>query len=392
MSELREETVRSLLAQLRRYSSAAFDLAVYSLAFNDSVAALEVLLIEDVVDSLTKRLAEKTFQAFRLGGSARMSHGIAGVASALDSISDASGDLATAVLRGYPPHPYITATTCMGEAVFPLRSRREVSWPFSAVVDVLLIKRGEKYLLAPEVSRVMEGDLLVVRGPIDEIEQLSKELGEPINVEKCSQEVALLSRAGDRLAESVRSLKLSLDAMLDMAFYALIDDDMEIASSVVELEDHVDKLYYEALEGIAEHSYSSPSREVISLIVFIKSLEEIGDAAHRLAQVVLKREVSEVLGEAVEMGEEVYLKVAYPKRDPIELGRLDLEDLGFVVVAVYKRSEDDWIVPPRSSMKLEEGDLLLLKYYKTEASAERHLLKRLEAMGLRPLTKTPSRS
>ncbi|MEM1873816.1 MAG: PhoU domain-containing protein [Acidilobaceae archaeon] len=382
MSELHEETVRGLLAQLRRYSSTAFDLAVYSLAFNDSVAALEVLMIEDVVDSLSRRLIERTFQALRVGGSPRMIHGIVGVASALDSISNASGDLATAVLRGYPPHPYITAASCMGEAVFPLRSKRDSSWPLSALVDVLLIKRGERYLLAPEVSSVMEGDLLVVRGPVDEIEQLSRELGEPINVEKCSQEVAALSRAGDRLADSVKSLKLSLDAMLDMSFYALIEDDVEIASSVVELEDYVDKLYYESLEGVMEHSYSAPSRDVVSLAVFIKSLEEIGDAAYKLASVVLKREVSEVLGKAVEMGEEAYLKVSYTREDPVELSKLDLEDQGFVVVAVYKKAKSDWLVPPSPGIVLERGDKLLLKYYKTGAELEKHLLKRLEPLGL----------
>lgn len=388
MSISQEETVRGLLAQIRRYSSAAFDLAVYSLAFNDSLAALEVLRVESVVDELTKRLAEKAFQAVRVGVSSRIAHGIVRVASALDSISDASGDLATAVLRGYPPHSYITATACMGEAVFPLKSRRDASWPLSAVVDVLLIKRGEKYLLAPEVSSVIEGDLLVVRGPVDEIEQLSRELGEPINVEKCFMEVSALSRAGDKLADSVRSLKLSLDAMLDMAFYSLIEDDLEIASTVLELEDHVDRLYHESLEGVLEHSYSTPSRDLVSLAVFIKSLEEIGDAASRIAGVVLKREVSEVLGEAVEMGEEAYLKAAYTRRDSVELSKLDLEDQGFLVVAVYKKSRSDWVVPPPPGLVLEKGDLLLLKHYKTDPSVEAGLLRLLEKQGFARVSKT----
>ena len=375
------ESIKDILVKLRYYASISVDLSLYSLAFSDREAAMEVLRIEREVDELYKRLIAKSLVALRGLSQAPLAFGLMAVSSALDTITDASADLATVTLRGYPVHPYITAVACQGEAVGFIRSGRSVS-RLPARVDILAIKRGDQLIVAPLSEAIEEGDLVVARGPLDELSQLAGALGAPSAISRCGVEIQVQAMGGDPLASTLLSLKNTSRVMVDLAFYSLLNNDVEIAETVAEMEEYVDKLYHEALEFIVASSHPGASREYVSLLILVKGLEEFSDAALRVANVVRYGENAPVLAKAVGGGEEAYVRVRFTGGGPVELDTLDLEDRGFIPLAVFKPRLRDWITPPTPRILVEPGDQLILKYYRESVGVEERVFGELRALGL----------
>lgn len=376
------ESIRDILIRLRYYASIAPDLSLYSLAFHDTEIAREVLRIEDEVDELYKRLIARMIVALRSLDEAPVATGLMAVSSALDTITDASADIATLVFKGYPAHPYITAIICHGEAVYPIRSNKGIS-KLPARVDILAVKRGGRYEVAPVTESIMEGDLLVVRGPIDEVVQLAEALESPIPIVKCGVELQVQAMGGDPLASTLLALKSTSRVMVDLAFYSLLNNDVEIAETVAEMEEYSDRLYHELLEYIVSSSYPGRARDMVSLLVLSKSLEELSDAAMRIANTVRFGQNAPVLAIAVREGEEAYVRVRVEVDDIITLESLDLEDKGFIPLALYKPKVRDWITRLTPTTPIERGDELILKYYRGSPSVERHMMEELESLKLR---------
>ncbi len=382
------ESIRDLLVKLRYYASIAMDLSLYSLAFNDREAAVEVLRIEREVDEIYRRLIAKTLVALRGYSQAPLAVGLMALSSALDAITDASADIAILAIKGYPAHPYIKAIACQGEAVTLVKSNRSIS-RLPARVDILVIKRGDRYEIAPTSESILEGDLVVVRGPLDEIVQLAEALGSPATVAKCGIEIQVQAMGGDALASTLLALRGTSKVMIDLAFYSLLNNDVEIAETVAEMEEYSDRIYHELLELIATISNPGSAREVVSLIVLSKSLEELSDAALRLANIVRYGETAHVISSAVREGEEAYVRVRFRGVNPTTLGSLDLEDRGFIPLALYKPKLRDWLTLIAPSVAVEPGDELILKYYRGSEGVEMHMLEELEALSLKPTRAEP---
>ncbi len=382
------ESVRDILVKLRYYTSIAMDLSLYSLAFNDREAAVEVLRIERDVDELYRRLIAKTLIALRGSSDAPIAMGLMAASSALDTITDASADIAMLAIKGYPAHPYIKAIACQGEAVSLIRSGRSVS-KLPARVDILVVRRGDRYEFAPLSENLLEGDLVAVRGPVDEIIQLAEALGSPTTITRCSVEIEVQAMGGDSLASTLLAFKNTSRVAVDLAFYSLLNNDIEIAEAVVEMEEYSDRLYHELLELIMGSSYPGRARENVSLLILSKSLEELSDAALRLANVVRYGQLTQVISSAVGGGEEAYVRVRFEGAGVVELGSLDLEDRGFIPLALYKPRLRDWIAPVAPAAALESGDELILKYYKGGVGVEERMLKELGSLGLKPVRVEP---
>ncbi|MEM2224413.1 MAG: PhoU domain-containing protein [Acidilobaceae archaeon] len=375
------ESLRDILINLKYYSSIAVDLAMYSLAFRDNLAAIEVLKMEETIDDLYKEAIAKLIIAFRSTTYLQQALGLISIASSLDTISDAAGDIASVVLRGYPTHAYITAIMCHGEAVGLVKSRKHYKG-VPARVDVLLLKRGDRYEIAPRTESILEDDVIVVRGPIEEVLEVARTLGEEsLSKEKCGLEVSMQALGGDALALTLLSLKAISRSMLDLAFYSLLSNDKSIADTVAEMEVYADKLYHELLEHLFTTSYPGRSSEMVSLAVLTKSLEEISDAALRISNVIRYGQYAQVMSHVVSEGEEAYTRVKFKLREPLSLRGLGLEDRGFIPIAIYR--EGDWIAPVSSDVQIKSEDEIILKYYRV--GEEIRILEELRERGLEPI-------
>ncbi|MEB3780451.1 MAG: hypothetical protein GSR85_09545 [Desulfurococcales archaeon] len=383
---LYRETVRDILIKLRRYASIAVDLSLYSIAFNDKTAAMETLRLEDRIDHYYRDLLAKTSIAIRSPDQAKLALGIYEVAHSLDIISDSAGDLASIVIMEYPVHEYIRAVAnCCGELVVLVKSHKSLR-ELPSMVDILLIKRGDSYILAPSRARVEDGDSIVVRGSVDAVLEVANLLGDD-SIMRIIDEVKptiTMGWVGDDLASSLLRLKSLTRQMLDLAFHALIYNDESLAKIVADMEDTVDQVYYEALYHTYSASTPQSAREMVSLSIFIKSLEAIGDAAARLSLSVLRGYNSSLIEEVLEEQEEVYLKLrATSKASGRKLSSLNLEDLGLITVALGR--DGSWIIPVDPEHSIYEGDIILVKYYKPERlDSEKSLISKIKSLGLEP--------
>ena len=379
----RTATVRGLLKQAKHYSSIALDLALYSLASGSRVAALEALRIEEQVDQIVRELVARTSLAVRSPDQAGLAVAVLETARAFDRLTDAAGDLAGLVIRGYPVHEYIKAVVnCCGEAVGLITAERGLD-RIPEIVDLLLVRRGSSYLLAPEDNMIMAGDVLVVRGTPEEIADLAQRVGAPDPLAGANEAVAAAS-AGDELAEKLLLLRGLSRVMIDLAFHALIYEDKGLADLILQLEESSDTLFHEILR--LSYAASSPqlADEMVSIAVFAQAMEAISDASTLLARLVAEGgygEYLEFLGETIEEAEESFARlVAGPRLDGIPLASLHLSERGVTVLALGRNGSWTVTVPPNAVLR--RGDILLVKYYRPEGEkSDEEILAWLRSLG-----------
>ncbi|MCE4621827.1 MAG: hypothetical protein F7B19_00740 [Desulfurococcales archaeon] len=385
-------TVKDLIKEAKYYSSIAVDLALYSLASGSKIAAMEVLQIEERIDQVVRELVAKASLSVRGPDQAGLAIAIAEIARAFDRITDAAGDLAGLVIRDYPIHRYVrSVVNCCGEIISLIKSSRSVS-ELDGNVDILLVRRGDNYILAPREEKILEGDLLVVRGTPEEVLQVARQLEEPGDRTPLgSSQLVSAALAGDELAAGLLKLKNMSRLMLEISFHALIYVDRSLATLIQDLESGIDNLYLEVLEDSYASTIPARAKESISISIFATALETLADAAVFIARIASSpeyEEYSEFLGEAVEEAEEGYTRLKVTsKLDGVPLRNLNLADLGVEVLAAKRGSA--WILPVPQDYVLKEGDVLLVKYFKEagveEPEDEAEMLASLDEKGFQEL-------
>ncbi len=385
MAKHESRSVRELLAAAKHYSSLAVDLALYSLASGSRVAALEALRIESLVDKIVRDLVASASLAVRSPDQTGLAVAVDEIARGFDRVTDAAGDIAGLVMRGYPIHPYLkAAVNCCGDVVLLVKAERRLD-RLPEIVDILLVKRGDAYLLAPEDTTIEAGDLVVLRGTPEEVAGAAARISgverDPLLASRMAMEAA---RGGDELADRLIRLRWLSREMLDLALHSIVYGDSSVANFVMELEDTADALYHEVLELSYSASTPGSAREMAGIAVFAASLEHLADGSTMLANVVASGEAGEYLdflGEALEEAEEGYVKIrATGRLEGKSIGELRLPDMGVTVLALGRGGR--WIAPVRPDFRLRAGDVLLVKYYRPEgARSDREVLSRLEEMG-----------
>ena len=378
----RAESAREILLKVKQYASIAVDLSLYSMAFKDKEAAVEVLKLEDKIDEYHRRLVTLTSMAVRSPSEANIAAGIYDIAHSLDMLSDAAGDIASAVLMGYPTIHYLSAAINCCDEILAVVNVRKPSSSVSEAVDLLLVKKEGAYVLAPEDASLDAGDLVIVRGTLEEVKDLALRVGDTATAAKLEEaNVAVaIANIGDDLASRLIRLRSLPRQMLDLAFHALIYDSKSLAELVADMEDAVDRLYLEVVEYSYRASNPKIAPEMVSLAVFSRSMEMVADAAARISKVVVEGYNSVFLEETIEESEEAYLALRVgPEASGKTLRELGLNELGVVVLALGR--EGKWVTPVKPERLLKEGDLLLVKYYRG-TEAEEQLLNQMRSLGL----------
>ncbi len=378
---MKQYTVKSLLQLIKQYASIAVDLALYTIASGDKMSALETLKIERKVDEYVQEIIAKVSLAVRGPEQAHIAVSVAEVGRALDKITDAAGDLAGLILRGYPVHEYIrSVVNCCDEIILMLHVKRPIK-EFSPIVDLLIVKRGETYLVGPEFTSLEAGDILIARGPHEEVADLAREVGDIQALRNIGLGDLSTALAGDDLAVRILRIKNLARQMLDLAFHALIYGDPRLSNLIRDMEDSVDTLFHEILEYSYAASNPNYAKEFVSIAIFASAMETLADAAVQMGEIVRREGYLSFIGEALEEAEEAYLKIrATEKLSGKRLLDLELPDKGIMVIALEKKGS--WIIPVSHDHILEEDDVLLVKYFKPEGEeSEEKIESLLEKIG-----------
>ncbi|MCS7103820.1 MAG: hypothetical protein NZ992_08090, partial [Candidatus Korarchaeum sp.] len=184
-SDSEVKSVKEILLEMKDASEFALSLAYASLMYNDEELANEVFMLEEELDSLSHELFKVAVMS---GASKREANALAGlldIGVAVDEVSDAMADLARLVVKRFPMHPVLSWILYKADEVIGLIRVEEGSSLISmsgeliedpvnlAGCEVLALKRDGRWIYEiPEKFEVREGDLLLVEGTRESLENL----------------------------------------------------------------------------------------------------------------------------------------------------------------------------------------------------------------------------
>jgi len=178
-------SVREALTEMKDVSEIMIDLAYSAALFNSHELAEEVLELEKRVDYLAYIIDMNTMLAARDAEDAKHLIAVTTVAAATNKISDAAADIAAIVLKEIGIHPIVRKAFEQVEE----RLARAIVKPNSILVkkklgdlelaakigvDVIAIRRQREWTIDPsEEERIVEGDVLIVRGAPHGVDELN---------------------------------------------------------------------------------------------------------------------------------------------------------------------------------------------------------------------------
>ncbi|WP_227132634.1 potassium channel family protein [Halorubellus salinus] len=415
-------SVKAVLAEMKDTAELMIDLSYSAVLFGSPAVAEEVLALEDRMDVLQMRARMSLLVAARSPEDAEALAPVLAVVGATEKISDAAGDIAKVVLEeiGLPdalrsvlPEAVETVarTDLVADSRYAGRSLADVNLETETGVRIIAIRRGGgrahendgpstgraggndeaasttreaaerppgrgDWLLNPDRDTVLQtGDVLVLRGPDDQVAAVSETAsGEPYeppaDVEAGIDDL-------ERAVDAIVLMKNVSEVAVDLAYGAVLYDSADLAEEVSELEAEVDALEsrFEAWTLRAAARVDDPV-SLRGLVHLAGSTEVISDAALEIAEGVLRGlGTHPVVAEAVFESDEVVVRLEVAPDSALAgatLGEREVAtETGMRVVAVRHRDEDggEWEPSPGPKTRLHTGDVFVAKG--TRAGAER---------------------
>ena len=167
----------------------------------------------------------------------------------------------------------------------------------------------------------------------------------------------------------VRELLLEMknlsELMIDLAYSAALYNDTDLAEDVLALERRVDTLAYLLdMEIMVAARDPTDAEAMIGISIVASSTNKISDAAADIAAIVIRKiGIHPIVGQIFEKVEERLMKVTVKPDSVIAKRRIEELDLaarmGVDIIAV--RRNNDWILNPKKTEKVFQGDILITR-------------------------------
>ena len=372
-------TVKDLIVEIRDTTELMVDLAYSAVLFDNEDIAEEVLELEEEVNELLNQLRIASILSARRIQDAEMVSSILQIAHSAHKISEAAGDIATLVLKGFKlseevvdqillhSEETIVRATVSEDSELNGKTLGEVRLHTRTGMRVIAIKRGFEWIFDPKRdTKVYKGDVLFARGDISGVPEFFKivECREISEFRKPEIELEDLKIAVSILIDMKNLSELSVD----LGYSSVIYYNEEVAHEVAFLENQIDELKYELQRWVVESGRhmrkSEDMKTLIALLEIAYSSELIADAAKGIAQIVLKKqEIHPIFKTAMEESDEVIAMLEVKENSELAgktLGETRVETkTGMHVVAIKRGNR--WITRPTASTRIFSGDILIAK-------------------------------
>ncbi len=366
--------VKDLLVEAKDASELMVDLAYAAVFFNEEKLAEEVERLEERMSEHLRALRTTAMLAARSPEDAEGMAGVLWIADAIEQIGDAASDIARVVaarlgipdaLRPDLRHAdEMTARVKVREGSQMVgRSLRDLSLPTETGMWVMAIRRGTEWRFDPGPDDVLlEGDVLLVRGPEEGVNLVRALAGAPELPQAPEVEGPPLSEL-DRAVDILVEMKDLAEAAVGLAYSALLFNDRALAAEVATLEGRADALQDELESWVLRAAPEARDvDELRGLIRLASASESICDAARDMTWYVEHGEplhpvVQMALEETEETSAEMVVEPGTPA-DGRSLRDLRLEtETGMFVLAIQRGQR--WIYRPRGAFVLRAGDRLI---------------------------------
>jgi uncharacterized protein with PhoU and TrkA domain len=350
------------------------DLAYAAVFFNEEKMAREVARLEARMTEDLRQLRITAMLAARSPEDAEGMAGVLWIADAIEQVGDAASDIARVVAArlGIPAAlksdlrhaDEMTARVKVREGGDLIgRDLRELSLPTETGMWIVAIRSGLDWRFDPGPDDVIsDGDVLVVRGPDEGVNELRQLAGAPLLPLPPDGDEPVLSEL-DRAVDILVEMKDLAEAAVGMAYSSLLFNNRSLAAEVGALEGRSDQLRDELESWVlrAAPEAREPD-ELRGLIRLAGASEAICDAARDMTWYVERGEaLHPVVQMALEETEETSAETTVQPGSPAagrSLKELRLEtETGMFVLAVQRGAR--WIYRPRPSFVLQEADRLI---------------------------------
>ncbi len=368
------KNVKELLVELKDASELMVDLAYAAVFFNEDKLAREVDRLEARMNDDLRRLRIMAMLAARSPEDAEGMAGVLWIAGAIEEIGDAASDIARVVAArlGIPDDlrrdlrhaDEMTARVRVrDDAPASGQTLRDLSLPTETGMWVMAIRSGLDWEFDPGPDDVVSiGDVLLVRGPEEGVNELRKLAGAPPLPLAPDDDAPALSEL-DRAVDILIELKDLSEAAVGLAYASLLFNNRALAAEVGALESRSDQLHDELESWVLRAAPEAREPDDLrGLLRLAAASEYMCDAARDMTWYVEKGEpLHPVVQMALEETEETSAEtVVQPGSDAAGRSLKDLRletETGMFVLAVQRGAR--WIYRPRSAFTLQEGDRLI---------------------------------
>jgi uncharacterized protein with PhoU and TrkA domain len=380
-------SLKDIIREMKQSIDLMIDLAYSAIKFGIKELADETYKMEQRVHELTFLLNFQIIQAHPIGlDEAKELEPIVVMGYAIDKISDALSDIARVVYINtdisyfsqlfsdisYVPEPIVKITVNKG-CEFIGQNRKEIHFRSKHGVDLIAIRRGDKWLFEKD-EKVLIDDILIVKGeiqPIIDLKKISMDL-EPFSFDiEEKEEEDLLDLDNLEICEKVEEIQRNYvlitdisETMIELALAALFFNNEEVAEDVLEMEELMDGLNIALEKDLLDLAkLVETPRDLTGIMRIVFSCELIADSAAHIAEIILKGfEPHTVLQQAIRETTEIVVRESLSE-DSYFKGKTykELQDRrykrGFHIIALKR--ENKWIYRFKPEFVFAENDLLL---------------------------------
>jgi len=374
--EYRPLPVKEALKRMKNISSIMVDLAYYSALYGDQTLGDEIFRLGTEMSRLKFNLMMHAALATRSPDEAEEIVSVYQLAISMGKISDEAEEIAR-VSKSKLTVQFPVGLTGLDNAVCRMKvaqgswadgkSLGDVFKKLRTALNVLLLRRGDKWFIEPDPRFVLKGeDTLFTVGLLGNLRRFRQIVG---FTEQPSLEAGVPA-FHKTLVEWLASLLNFSDFIVDLAYTALLTSSQDIAQHVVEIEEYIDHMLVKFEEEIASSAQLQP-KERAAILQIAMAGERISDAAREIAEVILHGlEPHRIIADVLQESEERMTIIKLGKEDRgKKIKDLGYENYGAVVLAV-KRGEEWHVRPAHSTFQVKEGDSLIVKYFSESGQIE----------------------
>lgn len=380
-------SLKDIIREMKQNIDLMIDLAYSAIKFGSRVMADEAYKIEQRIHELTFLLNFQIIQAHPGGiNEAKTLEPIVVMGYSIDKISDALSDIARVININsdipyfiqlfsdisYVPEPIVNITVCQS-CDFIGKSRKDVHFRSKLGVDLIAIRRGDKWLFEKD-EKIFLDDILIVKGviqPIMELKALCHD-EDPFSFDIFTQkEDPMIDLKDEKVCEKIEELQRNYvlvtdisETMIELALAALFFKNEELASDIVEMEELMDGLNIAFEKDLLDFAQLIKSpRDLTGIMRIVFSCELIADAATHIAENILKGfEPHSILQQAIRETSEIVVREVLSEGSYFkDKTYSELQDSrykrGFHIIAMKRESK--WIYSFKPDFLFEEGDLLI---------------------------------
>ncbi len=369
-------STKDLLIDMKDTSELMLDLAYSAVIYDDREIAMEVIRLEEKMDTLAYYMRISTMLSARRLDEAEALAGVLQAGAAAENISNAAGDIAKIALLdlGIPlelkldlreAEETLTRATVSAESPMAGRTLGAIELETETGMWVIAIRRDRSWIYDPDHStRIKADDVVFARGH-DEGVPLFIEYATCEKYQRATFKLKRVLADLDRAVDLIVEMKNMSELAVGLAYSAMLFYNKDIAEEVRYIEDKMDGMKYELQHWVLESAkHIDEVDQLRGLLHLANASEAISDAAYDIADVVLRDiELHPIMAIAVRESDEVVTKREILPGSAVaekSLGELKLEtETGMHIMAVKRK--DRWVYSPGARTVLYAGDILIVR-------------------------------